>query len=76
MQKLFSEDSIHNIPLERLRQIVEEYPYFALGHFLLAKKLQSIDTAEYETQAEKAALYLMNPSGCNLCCIRLLKKNW
>jgi hypothetical protein len=61
LQKLFSENSIHNIPLERLRQIVEEYPYFALGHLLLAKKLQSIDAAEYDTQAQKTALYFNEP---------------
>ena len=61
LQKLFSEGSLDNISVERLQQIVEEYPYFTLGHFLLAKKLGNISAAEFEAQSENAALYFNEP---------------
>ena len=61
LQKLFSENSLDNIPLERLKQITEEHPYFTLGQFLLAKKLQLINAAEYEIQSEKTSLYFNEP---------------
>jgi hypothetical protein len=61
LQKLFSENSVDNIPLERLKQITEDHPYFTLGHLLLAKKLQSINAAEYESQSEKTSIYFNEP---------------
>ena len=61
LQKLFSENSLDNIPLERLKQITEDYPYFTLGQLLLAKKLQSINAEEYEKQSEKASIYFSEP---------------
>ncbi len=61
LQKLFSENSLDNIPLERLKQITEDHPYFTLGHLLLAKKLQLINAAEYETQSEKTSIYFNEP---------------
>jgi len=61
LQKLFSESSLDHISLDRLKQIVDEHPYFTLGHLLLAKKLQNTNTAEYEAQAEKATLYFNEP---------------
>jgi hypothetical protein len=61
LQSLFSEDSIENIPIEKLRQLVEEHPYFTLGHLLLAQKLQTLDAAEYEAQSEKTCLYFNEP---------------
>jgi hypothetical protein len=61
LQKLFSESSLDHISLDRLKQIVDEHPYFTLGHLLLAKKLQNTDAAEYKAQAEKATLYFNEP---------------
>ena len=61
LQKLFSENSVEKIPLDRLKQIVDEHPYFTLGHLLLAKKLQTINTEEFEAQSEKASLYFNEP---------------
>ena len=61
LQKLFSENSLDNIPLERLQQITEEHPYFTLGHLLLAKKLQLINAGEYEAQSEKTSIYFNEP---------------
>jgi len=61
LQKLFSENSLDKIPLERLKQITEDHPYFTLGQFLLAKKLQLINAAEYESQSEKTSIYFNEP---------------
>jgi hypothetical protein len=61
LEKLFSEQSLDTIPLERLQRIVDEHPYFAFGHFLLAKKLQTLNAPEHQAQSEKAALYFTEP---------------
>lgn len=61
LQKLFSEDSIENVSEEQLRRLVEEHPYFTLGHLLLAQKLQTIGAEEYEAQSERASLYFNEP---------------
>jgi hypothetical protein len=61
LQKLFSEDSIENVSEEQLRRLVEEHPYFTLGHLLLAQKLQTISAADYEAQSERASLYFSEP---------------
>jgi len=61
LQKLFSENSLDKIPLERLKQITEDHPYFTLGQLLLAKKLQLINAVEYESQSEKTSIYFNEP---------------
>jgi hypothetical protein len=61
LQSLFSEVSLNNISVEHLRQIVDEHPYFTLGHLFLAKKLQTISASEYEAQSEKTSLYFNEP---------------
>ena len=61
LQKLFSQDSIENVSEEQLRKLVEEHPYFTLGHLLLAQKLQTINAAEYEAQSERTSLYFNEP---------------
>ena len=61
LQRLFSESSMDNIPVEKLRQLVDEYPYFTLGHLLLAQKLQTINAAQYEAQSEMTCLYFNEP---------------
>jgi len=61
LQKLFSENSLDNIPLERLKQITEDHPYFTLGQLLLAKKLQLVNAVEYESQSEKTSIYFNEP---------------
>jgi len=61
LQKLFSADSIENVSVEHLRQLVKDHPYFTLGHLLLAQKLQSMSAGEYEAQSEKTSLYFNEP---------------
>ena len=61
LQKLFSENSLDNIPLERLKQIVAEHPYFTLGHLMLTKKLQTLSAPEYQAQSERTSLYFNEP---------------
>ena len=61
LQKLFSETSIDNISVDRLKQLIDEHPYFTLGHLVLARKLQTINATEYEAQSEKASLFFSEP---------------
>lgn len=61
LQKLFSTDSIENVSVEHLRQLVKDHPYFTLGHLLLAQKLQTMSAEEYEAQSEKTSLYFNEP---------------
>jgi len=61
LQSLFAEDSVENIPVEKFRQLVDEHPYFTLGHLLLAQKLQTLNASEYEAQSEMTCLYFNEP---------------
>ena len=61
LHKMFSVDSLDNIPVQDLRQIVSAHPYFTLGHYLLTKKLKEVGAAEFEEQVRHASLYFNEP---------------
>lgn len=61
LQHLFGKTELADLTLAEVEQVTTKYPYFAAGHFLLAKKLKHAGNVEYETQVQKTSLYFNNP---------------
>lgn len=61
LQQLFKKNTFHEIPVETLHQITKDYPFFAVGQYLLAKKLLEIDDPGYSAQLQKTLVYFYNP---------------
>src|SRR4051794_1026167 len=51
----------NSVSVKQLQDIVNEYPYFPVTQFLLAQKLKSENSNDFEAQSQKAALYYSNP---------------
>jgi hypothetical protein len=60
-QFLFESDNLENISLDQLRQLVDEFPSFNAGHYLLTQKLQDEESPELTTEVQKTVLYFHNP---------------
>lgn len=60
LQHIFKKD-LQEVPLEALQQLTVQYPFFGPGQLLLAKKLYETDTAAFQEQVKKTALYFSNP---------------
>jgi hypothetical protein len=61
LKNLDGNSDLHGVSLEELEKITNEYPYFSVSHILLANKLQLEGDERFEKQAQKAALYTLNP---------------
>jgi hypothetical protein len=61
LQHLFKKNSLHDIPVESLQEITQQFPYFAIGQYLLTKKLQDTKEAGFDDQFQKALVYFNNP---------------
>lgn len=48
------------VTAEQLKQLVADEPYYAVAHFLLAKKLNNVQNEDYEQAVQKAALHFSN----------------
>lgn len=60
-QSLFEKSNIEECSLHELQSLTRQYPYFAIGHLLLAEKIKTLDDSLYNHQIEKASLYFYNP---------------
>ncbi len=60
LQHLFKKPALEEVSLASLQEMVEKYPYFAPGHFLLAKKLKLEKESASEEQVQKTNLYFPN----------------
>lgn len=60
-QSLFKKSTIEECSLHELQSLSRQYPYFAIGHLLLAEKIKTLDSSLYNHQLEKASLYFHNP---------------
>lgn len=61
LQHLFKKNTLQEIPVEALQDLTAEYPYFALGQYLLSSKLQQGDEKAFEKQFQKTLVYFHNP---------------
>jgi hypothetical protein len=53
-------DDFDSVPVETLTKLAEEDPYFAVGQYLLAKKLKVEHADDFPLQAQKTALFFSN----------------
>ncbi|RYF89941.1 MAG: hypothetical protein EOO00_09500, partial [Chitinophagaceae bacterium] len=58
---LVGRQSVFDCNIEELKQLVNEYPYFAPAKFLLAKKMKEKNSFLYEEQIQRASIYFQNP---------------
>jgi hypothetical protein len=61
IQHLFQVSTLEDVTLERLEALVEEYPCYGFGHYLLSRKLASADTGQFLVTSQKTSLYFSNP---------------
>jgi len=60
-QQLLGKPSVEDCDLQDIKNLVQQYPYFAPAQFLLLEKLKREGAAEYPAQLQKAVLYYHNP---------------
>jgi len=61
LQYLFDTGSLEDVSVEQLRELVNEYPSFNAGHYLLSIKLQKEKDEAFLQETQKTALYFHNP---------------
>ncbi len=61
LQHLFKKNSLQGITVETLQQMTIEFPYFAVGQFLLTRKLLESEDPSYEDQFQKTLICFHNP---------------
>jgi hypothetical protein len=58
---LLGKKTLEETDLQEIKDLVNRYPYYAPGQFLLLQKLRSVDAEEYTAQLQKAVLYYRDP---------------
>jgi hypothetical protein len=61
VRHFFDETGIEQVPVDLLQQFVQDYPYVAAGHLLLAKKLFDRRADNADAYANTANIYLHDP---------------
>ena len=61
IKKIFQADSLENISVQQLDDLVAQHPSFSVAHYLLTQKLQQKNNPAFEDQAQKTSLYFTNP---------------
>jgi len=61
IKKLFQANSLENISVQQLEELVAQNPSFSAAHYLLSQKLQQKNDPSFENQIQKTALYFTNP---------------
>lgn len=61
LQYLFGTDRLEEVSLDQLKELVDDYPSFNAGHFLLSTKLQQEKDNSFLPETQKTALHFHNP---------------
>ena len=61
VEHLFQKKQLDDVSVYELERFIATHPYFAAGHFLLAKKNQVADPQHFKEKVARAALYFHNP---------------
>ena len=61
VEHLFQKKKLDDVSVYELERFIATHPYFAAGHFLLAKKNHNSDPNHFEENVARAALYFHNP---------------
>jgi hypothetical protein len=60
-QQLLGKPSVEDCDLQDIKNLVQQYPYFAPAQFLLLEKLKREAAPDYPSQLQRAVLYYHNP---------------
>jgi len=61
IQHLFQVSSLEAVTLEQLEKLVDDYPCFGFGHYLLSHKLRVGNSDQFLPATQKTSLYFANP---------------
>ena len=61
LQNLYRTTELDDVPVHRLQETLREHPYFSAVQFLLAQKLRSQHSEQYDEQVQRAAVYFYDP---------------
>ena len=60
LDAIFGKKDLASVSLEELYEVINEFPSFNAGHFLLLKKLKEENDAGFEKESMRTALYFHN----------------
>jgi len=61
IKHLFRVDTLEEVSRQQLQELVEEYPSFGVGRYLLSHKLQAEAADRFGEETQKTNLYFTNP---------------
>jgi hypothetical protein len=61
IRHLFRAESLEEVSRQQLEELVEEYPSFGVGRYLLSHKLQAEGAEHFNEETQKTNLYFTNP---------------
>jgi hypothetical protein len=61
IRHLFQVDTLEEVSRQQLEELVEEYPSFGVGRYLLSRKLQAETADRFGEETQKTNLYFTNP---------------
>ena len=61
IRHLFQVDTLEEVSRQQLEELVEEYPSFGVGRYLLSHKLQAEAADRFGEETQKTNLYFTNP---------------
>jgi hypothetical protein len=61
LDAIFGKENLALVSLDEINEVIQEFPSFNAGHFLLAKKLKLQEDPGYEMESMRTALYFNNP---------------
>src|SRR5664279_1485640 len=61
LDAIFGKQNLDSVSLDEIYELINEFPSFNAGHFLLSKKLKEHQEAGYEKETMRTALYFNNP---------------
>ncbi|HXB31292.1 MAG TPA: hypothetical protein VNW49_15805 [Puia sp.] len=60
LDAIFGKKDLSSVSLDEMYEVINEFPSFNAGHFLLSKKLKEQNTGEFEKENMRTALYFHN----------------
>src|ERR1700712_4327879 len=61
LNAIFGKKDLSSVSLNEMYELINEFPSFNAGHYLLSKKLQEENDVSYEKENQLTALYFNNP---------------
>src|SRR5450631_3932353 len=60
VKNIFQADSLEQVSLKQLNELIDMHPSFNFAHYMLSKKMQMKNIPGYEKETQKTALYFTN----------------